>query len=297
MSSGKKKTTTTNISNNDAPAWAVPYYQQALQSASNVASRPYVGYGGPTVAGFSGDQQAAFDMTRNQAYQNSALQGMAGQYLGDVISGGQSNPYIGQTNQYAGENPYLDDMIGMSSRSITENYNNSTLPSQLAQFNAGGAFGGSAMQQALQSGQQTLANQLGDTNLQFRNADYDRQANLAESALNRNASLWGQDQNARMGAVSGLGSLQQLGYNDANQMLRQGSLQQALQQQAINDDRAQFNEWRDWDANQLGLLNNALGTVRGGSSTSSSTGANPNYKSAGENAAGYAAILASLWGS
>jgi len=53
---------------------------------------------------------------------------------------------------------------------------------------------------------------------------------------------------------------------------------------------------RDFAANRSGLLNNALASIRGGTASQSNTGANPNYKSAGENAAGYAAILASLWG-
>jgi hypothetical protein len=39
-----------------------------------------------------------------------------------------------------------------------------------------------------------------------------------------------------------------------------------------------FTDWRDWDANRLGILSNALGTVQGG--TGSQTGANPNYRSA-----------------
>lgn len=46
--------------------------------------------------------------------------------------------------------------------------------------------------------------------------------------------------------------------------------------------------------NRLGALTNALGSIQGG--TSQQTGANPNYRSAGQNAAGYAALIASLWG-
>lgn len=69
-----------------------------------------------------------------------------------------------------------------------------------------------------------------------------------------------------------------------------------MYQQAIDDDRAQFTEARDWDKNNLGLLSNALGSIKGGTSSQANTGANPNYKSAAENTASYAAILASLWG-
>lgn len=297
MSSGKKKTTNTTVNTNDPPAWSTPYYHQLLDRAGNLSNQQYIGYGGPTVAGFSGDQESAFEMARGQAAQNGQLQANAGGYVNDVLGGKYDNPYRDQANQYAGENPYLQNMIDSSSRDVTQRYTESTLPTQLAQFNSGGAYGGSAMQQALSAGQQNLAQQLSDNSFQYRNADYDRQSQLAESALNRNSSIYQQDQQNRQGAMSFLPSLQQMGQSDANQLLRNGSLQQALQQQAINDDRDQFNEWRDWDANRLGLLSNALGSIKGGTSTGAVTGDNPNYKSASENAAGYAALIASMWGS
>lgn len=296
MSSGKKKTTNTTVSTNDPPAWSTGYFQQALNRASQLSQQPYVGYGGPTVAGFTPDQENAFTMNRALADQNGQWQANAGDYVNRAIGGEFANPYRDQKNQYAGENPYLGNMIDAANRDITQRYTESTLPTQLAQFNAGGAYGGSAMQQALSQGQQNLAQQLSDTNFQYRNADYDRQAELAESGLNRNAALYNQDQQFRQSALGFLPQLQQMGYNDTNQILKQGTLQQLLNQQAINDDRQQFNEWRDWDANRLGLLTNALGAIRGGSSSNTTTGDNPNYTSAGQNAAGYAAILASLWG-
>ncbi|WP_414488370.1 hypothetical protein [Stenotrophomonas maltophilia] len=277
MSSGKKKTTNTTVSTNDPPAWSVPYFQQALGRASQLSQQPYIGYGGPTVAGFTPDQENAFAMNRSLADKNAIYRDNAGQYVDSVVNG-----YI--TNPYSGENPYLGNMIDAANRDITQRYTESTLPTQLAQFNSGGAYGGSAMQQALSQGQQNLAQQLSDTNFQYRNADYDRQA-----------QLWNQDQQLRQNALGFLPQLQQMGYNDTNQILKQGTLQQLLNQQAINDDRQQFNEWRDWDVNRLGLLSNALGAIRGGTGTETKTGDNPNYTSAGQNAAGWAAVIASLY--
>lgn len=278
MSSGKKKTTNTTVSTNDPPAWSTGYFQQALNQAGKLSQRPYIGYGGPTVAGFSQDQEDAFTMNRANVAQNGQTQANANKYLNDTINGLNKNPY-------SGENPYLGNMIDAANRDITQRYTDSTLPTQLAQFNSGGAYGGSAMQQALSQGQQNLAQQLSDTNYQYRNADYDRQA-----------QLYNQDQQLRQSALGFLPQLQQMGYADANQLLKQGSMQQLLNQQAIDDDRAQFNEWRDWDKNNNAILTNALNSIRGGSSSNTTTGDNPNYTSAGQNAAGYAAILASLWG-
>lgn len=110
---------------------------------------PYQGYGGPTVAGFNQDQVNSFDMVRDQAANNAGSQANAGDFLNQTISGANANPYLGQTggtNQYAGQNPYLDQMVNDSNRDITDAYSNSTLPSYLSQFNSGGAYGGSAMQ-------------------------------------------------------------------------------------------------------------------------------------------------------
>ncbi|MEH6420975.1 hypothetical protein [Pseudomonas sp. CGJS7] len=59
----------------------------------------------------------------------------------------------------------------------------------LSQFNANGAFGGTAMQQAMSQSNQDLAGQLGRVSSNLRNADYDRQSQLAESGLNRNSQL------------------------------------------------------------------------------------------------------------
>lgn len=83
-------------------------------------------------------------------------------------------------------------------------------------------------------------------------------------------------------------------YDDARALMSIGAQQQGLAQNAYDVGYDNFTEWRDWDANRLGILTNALGAIQGG--TSSQTGANPNYRSAGQNAAGYAALLASLWG-
>lgn len=56
----------------------------------------------------------------------------------------------------------------------------------------------------------------------------------------------------------------------------------------------QYVDQRDFGANRFGLLTNALGAIQGG--TSQSTGANPNYRSAGQNAMTAAALFASMYG-
>jgi hypothetical protein len=67
-------------------------------------------------------------------------------------------------------------------------------------------------------------------------------------------------------------------------------------QQALDDRYNQYLDQRDYGAQRIGLMNQALAAIKGGVSNQSQTGANPNYTSAAQNTATYAAILASLWG-
>lgn len=56
----------------------------------------------------------------------------------------------------------------------------------------------------------------------------------------------------------------------------------------------EFLRGQGWQSQQLNPLLQALSTIQGG--TVASTGANPNYRSAGQNAATAAALFASLYG-
>lgn len=127
----------------------------------------------------------------------------------------------------------------------------------------------------------------------MRNADFNRQAQLAEAQLGRNQNAWAQNQSNSLSALGQIPGLNSAKYDDARALMNIGQQQQNLHQSALDTGYENFIEQRDWDQNRLGVLANALGTVQGG--TASSTGANPNYRSAGQNTAGYATLLASMW--
>lgn len=291
MSSGGGKNTTT-VQKSDPPAWAVPYFQQALGKANNIANQPYIGYGGPRISDFTDDQYAGFDMVRQQAAAGRPTMDAANRYIGNQLSG--RNAFQVQRNPYAGKNPYLDQMIGDAQSDVVDSYSKTTVPSLLGQFNAGGAFGGTAMQEALADSQGALAGQLGRISTGMRSEDYNRQVNLAESDLARRQSAWGQNQANSLSAIGQIGGLNDAKYDDARALMNIGQQQQNLNNQIFDIGYNDFREWRDWDANRLGILTNALGAIQGGQS--SSTGPNPNYRSAGENAATAAMLMAALWG-
>lgn len=164
--------------------------------------------------------------------------------MGERVAGaGIMNPYA--------SNEYADEMVQQNARDITDNYMNATQPGLMAQFNAAGAYGGSANMQALQGAQQGLARELSNSanTIRFQQADNQR-------------GEW----------TRALGRLQ--GAYDA--------------------DYDMYRDQRDFAANRFGLLTNALSTIQGGSQ--SQTGPNPNYRSAGQNAATAAALIASMYG-
>lgn len=265
------------------------------------------------------------DMVRDTAMSGSPLMDRASTSLqsmmGSTYDPTRGNPYEGKTtkvgtNKYSGENLYLDDMIGSAQRDVSRSFMENNVPGLMSQFQTGGAFGGTAMNQAMQGEQRVLGERLGDISTQLRSDDYNRQAMLAESDIDRrmsaqqndlarNAGLaenrvgrhydaYFQNQNNRLNAIGLAPQLNDARYDDARALMSIGAQQQGLAQNAYDVGYDNFTEWRDWDANRLGALTNALGAIQGG--TSAQTGANPNYRSAGQNAAGYAALLASLWG-
>lgn len=156
----------------------------------------------------------------------------------------------GQINPYA-QNPYTEQLVTDVAGDISRNFANVTQPGLMSQFQMGGAFGGSAHQQALQGAQGALAQQLGQAATGIRGQQADILRDEYSKALGR----------------------QQMGYDRSYDEFLRG---------------------QGWQTQQLSPLLQALSAIQGG--TVSSTGANPNYRSAGQNAATAAALFASMYG-
>lgn len=132
---------------------------------------------------------------------------------------------------------------------ITRNYTNAIQPGLMAQFQMGGAYGGSAHQQALQGAQGALAQELGQAATGIRG----QQADVLRDEYTK---MLGRDQ---------------MGYDRSYDEFLRG---------------------QNWQTQQLSPLLQALSAIQGGTVT----GPNPNYRSAGQNAATAAALFASMYG-
>lgn len=219
MSSGGGKNTTTTAASGP-PAWAEPYFKNMLNRANAATSKPYTGYDGPRIAGFSNDQLAGFDLVRQQASQGNPLADQAQSYISRQLGGGQK--YTPGTNPYAGANPYLGDMISQAHGDVTRAYNNVTAPGISSAFNSGGAYGGSAHAQAVAESQRQLASELGDVSTSMRNQDYDRQVGLAENAIDRQGQAWQMNLDNELATLGMVPGITNARYDDARALMNIG---------------------------------------------------------------------------
>lgn len=340
MSGGSKDSTVTQTS--EPPSWAVPYFKDAVEQAQSISNQPYTPYTGQLVANQTPDQYGSQDMIRSMAYGPSAVQN-GQQYAANILGGqgqyqGAENTYIGNitgggggggggntqvgTNRFLGENPYVDQMIAASSRDVTDNFSNATMPSLLAQFQQGGAFGGTAMQNQMTAANDTLSQNLGDLSNQYRFQDYQTQQALEESGLDRSVQAqladkarqsqareaaaarnmqaqiaqaqlydqglsrdqqaWGQFQGNQLAAMGMTPGLNQAQYYGAGLLGQQGLQQQGLGQTYLDANYNQFLDARNWDVNRFQPMLQGLAAIQGGSVTSP----NPNQSSPGAGALG-----------
>lgn len=66
-------------------------------------------------------------------------------------------------------------------------------------------------------------------------------------------------------------ALNEARYYGADRLQQQGAGQQAWMQGLLDTDYGDFTEARDWNANRLGILTNALGAIQGGTTQNSSS--------------------------
>jgi hypothetical protein len=292
-SSAPKNTTTTTV--NAPPAWLASAETNYLNQVKAANSTPYQSYNGQLNAAPTSQQAQASQLA------SMGASGLTAQQLGayntySALAGGSqnvnpdANPYLGATNPYAGPNSFLTSLVSDANNNITDSYNQNQVPQLAAQFATGGAFGGSAMAQAGQQSQDTLAKNLAQSTDNLRFQDYTAQQGLAEDSLNRNSALYQQgiqnqlsaaQQNAQIQSVgaAGLGQQTAMQQNYNSQLSQLGQVYQDYAQGNINQD---YNNWYQanggYQQTQLNNYGQALAAINGGFSTSATTGANPAYQ-------------------
>jgi hypothetical protein len=225
------KSSGTQVSKQELPDFLQPYAPEYAQRVQDVANMPYQAYDYNRVAPFAEDTLAGMDMLRNAANYNQPLFDQAQNELSKTISGAYMSP---------DSNPYLQGTYDAAASRMADAYKTGTAAQTNAAAGFGGAFGGSA-QSELQ-GQQNRA--FGDSLGQFAN------------------NLYGQNYQAergrQLGAVQAApgfaGARQAFDFGNANALNSIGQQQQALGQNYLNADFAQFDEARNYPRQQLDVF-------------------------------------------
>ena len=225
------KNSGTQVSKQELPDFLQPYAPEYAQRVQDVANLPYNEYGYNRVAPFTEDTLAGMDMARNAANYNQPLWDQAQGELSKTMSGAYMSP---------DSNPWLKSTYDAAASRMADAYKNGTGAQTNAAAGFGGAFGGSA--QAELQGQQSRA--FGDSLGQFAN------------------NLYGQNYQAergrQLGAVQAMpsfaGARQAFDFGNANALNSIGQQQQALGQNYLNADFAQFDEARNYPRQQLDVF-------------------------------------------
>lgn len=225
---GRKGSGGTQVTKQELPDFLQPFAPEYAQRVQDVANLPYPEYQYNRVAPFTEDTLAGMDMVRNAANYANPLFDQAQGELSRTISGAYLSP---------DSNPYLKSTFDSAASRMADAYKTGTAAQTNAAAGFGGAFGGSA-QQELQ-GVQNRA--FGDSLGQFAN------------------NLYGQNYQAergrQLGAVQAApgfaGARQAFDFGNANALNAIGQQQQALGQNYLNADFAQFQDANNYPYKQL----------------------------------------------
>lgn len=303
--------TQTVVNKTELPAWLNQAAQENLRIANTLAQRPYQPYGGSVVAGFSPEQEQAFQMAQSNvgAYRPAltAATGAAAEsafYEPERVTA--PSFLTGNVQQYM--NPYLSEVEQRASDALSRQLaqTQNQIASQAVQARA---FGGSrqGIQEGVAAAEASRA--MGDLSARLRAEGFQQAAALqqADQARALQAALANQ-QAGLAGAGLGLqgaetlgrlaGQAQTAGMADVGAISAVGAQRQAQQQRGLEEAYARFVEQRDFPLQQLNLRLAAVGATPYGqtqtqTSTGGQTGSNllAGLGAAGTFASGMASIL------
>ena len=269
-------TTTANT-----PQWLSDYSQGIAAKANEVAAEPYQAYTGPRIADFSANQNAAFDMTKQNIGQYTPAMNNAIGMTGNVTGGAglnAANPYLQQSDQSSAAvvnqymNPYTTNVVNRLGQLGARNLQENLLPTIGDNFTRSGQYGSSRMQEmvgrALRDTQEsTLAAQQNALNTGYGQSltaagnDLSRYGQLGQTAGN----LQNTGNTNLINAATAQGNLaqtgQKMGLTDAAALEAVGQQQQGLVQQNYNTAYQDFLNQRAYPQQQVQFLNNAIKNV------------------------------------
>ncbi len=293
---------TVSSSFSGTPQWYSDYLREVSEVGRSLAQEDFTPYAGPRIAGFTPDQQTAFNMTRDaqgmwrpgfDAAQDAmaASQGALGQASQMIQQGGQFDRPTYENTYWDIYKPGVERLQEQAQRIGSQNFTNTTLADLNRNFTGTGNFGGGRHQilgaDAAATAQQKiedLSNQAWMTGRQQAMGDY---LNWGKQNLQGGQQMAGvaQNQSALGKDLFGLGTAgTQAMMTDASAMANIGQQQQLMDQSNLN---LAYNDWNQqrnypWEqaTNWSSLMRGqALPSLNTQSTTSIGSGAFalPNY--------------------
>jgi len=245
---------TTNISTTEIPKYIAEPTAQIIGSAMDVAREGFIPYTGPRLAGFTQDEQAAFQQARD-------MQGIAGlqqdqAYTAATASGA---PALSSVSPYMTD--YMTNVADVAAGKLREQ---SLREQQDIAAKAVGAGGLDNTRFAVLEAerQKNLQSGLGDLYTKAQASAYETALKAAQT--DRGQQLKSAD------AMSKIGSRGQLGrQSDLSTLQGIGGLQRGQQQQAIDIGYTDFLQERDFPKEQLGFVSDIIRGAPFGQQTTS----------------------------
>jgi hypothetical protein len=270
-SSSSQPNATSSYSGSSPPPNVLAAYNQIMNQAGTIASQPLQQYSGPLVAGFNPTQETAFNQIDNST-------GLAQPAInaGEGLVAGSAAPITPEvtntTEQFM--SPYLNTAVGATAAQ-QENINEQQQEQLTGQAIGAGAYGGDRA--GVAAGE--LANQQDLANNQviagMENTGYNTAAGEAINTLESDASRQAQA-GTELGALGN--EAQSASLAGANAQLGAGTLQQQLAQENLNVPYEEFVQQQAYPYQTTGWLagiDEALGSLSGGTSYSTPTPPNP----------------------
>jgi hypothetical protein len=253
---GTGRQTTTTGTTPQVPADVEAARRDLLGRAQTLAAEPFPRYNQPRVAGFTPDQLAAFEATRNVAGAAGALAPLTPELTREGIAATRGLAQrLPDVNIQEYMSPYLQGVLDPAIRDIEERAARTRL--ELGQRAAQtGSFGGSRQAIAESELERGTQRNIGEESARQRAAAYNQALAQFRQDQERIPQLYS-------GALSQLGTgltqtAGRLGV-EAQPLLNIGGMQQALGQQNLDVLRRTFEEERDFPLRGIEVLRGALG--------------------------------------
>jgi hypothetical protein len=268
------------------PKWMSDYTQGLIARANAASAEPYIPYGGPRIAGFTPEQQAAFGMVEEnvgsyQPYLEAGAAGYGGGLQRAANISGAAQPYLDEASQRWSDegvaesymSPYIGNVLDRQEALATRTLEEEFMPRISGMFGGAGQYGSrggeGSMEDIAMRGGRDIQEGLEAQRLEALHGAYGQGADIFGADQSRYGEL-GRIAGAleEAGAASmyqgaeGLGRMgeasQRMGLTDAAAMEGIGAQQQGLDQASLDMAYNDFLEQRQLPFDRLSFMNNMI---------------------------------------